>query len=217
MRAKKVKPESHPWYHARSTSGITQKHKPIVWENMLGTVYSRNAEKQVKYHDYNYEAAHAHARTHEFSDLRVAKSKHDYRMGNNSMPEGPRKGRYALWGVPKEKSTVRESIDDAISSLGTEVAKKIIDDIKNILIASSEEDNPEDVLSAIEQAISGGDEDEGEDEDQSKEPVEDQEDEPEDEDEPESKSKNKQVKINPRVSEEVVGLFSDAVSRALRR
>jgi len=51
---------------------------------------------------------------------------------------------------------LREGIDDAVMHLGNEVAKKVIDDIKNVLIAASEDDAPEDILTAIENIISGG-------------------------------------------------------------
>jgi hypothetical protein len=32
----------------------TQKHRPAIWENMLGTVYAMNDDGEVKYFDYNY-------------------------------------------------------------------------------------------------------------------------------------------------------------------
>ena len=35
----------------------TQKHRPAIWECMLGTVYARNAEGETRYFDYDWDAA----------------------------------------------------------------------------------------------------------------------------------------------------------------
>jgi hypothetical protein len=35
----------------------TLKHRPAIWENMLGTVYAMNDEGEVRYFDYNFAAA----------------------------------------------------------------------------------------------------------------------------------------------------------------
>jgi hypothetical protein len=34
----------------------TQKHRPVVWEGILGTVYARSPEGKIEYFDYNWEA-----------------------------------------------------------------------------------------------------------------------------------------------------------------
>lgn len=39
----------------------TQKHRPAVWENMLGTVYALNDAGECKYFDFKYEEALAFA------------------------------------------------------------------------------------------------------------------------------------------------------------
>lgn len=71
---------------------LRKAHRPLIWENMLGTVYARNAEGDTKYFDYDYEAAHAFAGTADCTDLRVAKA-------NHTTYEGPRQGKWALFGI----------------------------------------------------------------------------------------------------------------------
>lgn len=53
----------------------TKKHRPALWENMLGTVYARNVSGEVRYFDYDYKAAvafigaYADARVHRIPRL----------------------------------------------------------------------------------------------------------------------------------------------------
>jgi hypothetical protein len=48
----------HPFAGGRKASSITNKHHPMVWENMLGTVMARNPHTgEAKYFDYNHKAA----------------------------------------------------------------------------------------------------------------------------------------------------------------
>lgn len=35
----------------------TLRHRPALWENMLGTLFAMNAEGECRYFDYDYEAA----------------------------------------------------------------------------------------------------------------------------------------------------------------
>lgn len=89
----------------RATAGITQKHKPLIWEAMLGTVNARSPEGHIKNFDYDYEGAHAHAQSQGHSDLRIAKAPQTYNWRGRGTPEdsvsgGPRKGQTALWGIP---------------------------------------------------------------------------------------------------------------------
>ena len=57
----------------------TLKHRPALWENMLGTVYAMNDEGEVKYFDYDWDAAKEFAGIHWKRDPRVFKN--GYRKG----------------------------------------------------------------------------------------------------------------------------------------
>jgi hypothetical protein len=61
----------------------TKAHRMALWENMLGTVYARNAEGVVEYFDYDYAAALRHIGPH--SDVRVWKNGYPY-SGDYQMP-----------------------------------------------------------------------------------------------------------------------------------
>ena len=80
------------WAGGKATRGITQKHRALLWENMLGTVRSRNPDGEVRYHDYDYEAAHAWIELDKYTDLRVCRAKYETQ-------DGPRAGRFALYGI----------------------------------------------------------------------------------------------------------------------
>lgn len=47
----------------------TKKHRPAIWESMLGTVKAMNSKREIRYFDYDYEAAKEFAELGE--DLRV--------------------------------------------------------------------------------------------------------------------------------------------------
>jgi len=87
----------------------TKQHRPAVWENMLGTVYAMNEAKEVRYFDYDYEAALVfagltRAKLMDLStelDLRTARKTLPYRYTNGASHEEPRKGQMVLW-VRKE-------------------------------------------------------------------------------------------------------------------
>lgn len=94
---------SHPFSGGKKAKNVTQKHRPLIWENMLGTVYSMNPNGDVEYHDYDWDAAHKHAEVHNHKDLRIARNKKFVKYSNaESDHNGPRVGKYALWGVPKD-------------------------------------------------------------------------------------------------------------------
>lgn len=82
------------WAGARSTKGYTQKHTPLLWENMLGTVRAVNPAGVEQYFDYDYEGAHAYIELDKYEDLRVCKVKYSYQGW-------PAKGKWALFGVKK--------------------------------------------------------------------------------------------------------------------
>jgi hypothetical protein len=77
----------HPFSGGVRKKTITQKHRRLVWECMLGTVYARDpaSTAEEKYFDYDYYAAHQHAKVALCTDLRIYK---------------PRGGRSALYGIP---------------------------------------------------------------------------------------------------------------------
>lgn len=50
----------------------TKLHRAVLWENMLGTVFARNAAGVVEYFDYDYPKALAHIGPHR--DVRVARA-----------------------------------------------------------------------------------------------------------------------------------------------
>ncbi|MDE1907513.1 MAG: hypothetical protein KGH75_13795 [Rhodospirillales bacterium] len=87
-----------PFHGGIKSKNIKKAHKPLIWENMLGTVYARNPHThEVKYFDYDYEGAHKHADTKNCDDLRISKCPYQPTVGY------PRPGKYALWGIPKTK------------------------------------------------------------------------------------------------------------------
>ena len=80
----------------------TKKHRPAIWENMLGTVWALNSEGIAVYFDYNWDAARAHAGIdlNADQDLRLARFQgHVSYVKNSSMfdPKGPSKGQMVLW------------------------------------------------------------------------------------------------------------------------
>ena len=89
----------HPFEGGRKTTSITKKHRPLIWENMMGTVmakhYARRGEPE--YFDYKWDAAREYAGVDECSDLRICKSPESYQGW-------PEKGKMALWGIPPEQS-----------------------------------------------------------------------------------------------------------------
>lgn len=84
----------HPFHGGVKKRGITQRHRPLIWENMLGTVMARSPEGVVTYFDYDWDAARAHAQVDGHTDLRIAPCKTSYQGW-------PAQGRYALWGIPR--------------------------------------------------------------------------------------------------------------------
>ena len=91
----------HPFQGGVKAKSITKKHKPLIWEGMLGTVHSRSPEGETKYHHYDWDEAHEHAQVHNHKDLRIARSPHEYSWEGIN-PTGPRKGKHALWGIHKD-------------------------------------------------------------------------------------------------------------------
>jgi hypothetical protein len=93
---------------SRAFKGYTQKHTPLLWEMMLGTVYAKApGEYESTYFDYDYEAAHAHIQLDKYEDLRVCKVKYAYQGW-------PRQGKWALFGVYVEtEAELRDKVTEA--------------------------------------------------------------------------------------------------------
>lgn len=74
----------------------TLKHRPAVWENMLGTVYAMNDAGQTEYFDYDHDAAKAFAGVESGErDLRLARAK--VNMNGMYSHQLPSKGKLVLW------------------------------------------------------------------------------------------------------------------------
>lgn len=71
----------------------TKKHRPAIWEGILGTVYAMNSKYEVRYFDYNHEAAKEFAELGE--DLRVYRAEGGVRYG----PIAMKKGKWVLWAL----------------------------------------------------------------------------------------------------------------------
>ncbi|MCX7592745.1 MAG: hypothetical protein N2235_03075, partial [Fischerella sp.] len=93
---------SHPFAGGKKATTITRKHVPLVWENMLGTVYARDplkgSDQEPEYFDYDWDAARKYARVDQCSDLRIYRTKVSYQGY-------PRAGKLALWGIPPAAAT----------------------------------------------------------------------------------------------------------------
>lgn len=86
-----------PFDGGKQARTITRKHKPLIWECMLGSVYARDpVTKKIEYFDYDYEKARSFAKVDECHDLRVVKAKDHI---NLSQEHRIKKGQVALWGI----------------------------------------------------------------------------------------------------------------------
>lgn len=96
---------SSPFEGGKKTTSITPKHKPLVWENMLGTVMAKDPtlKAEPKYFDYKWDDARAYAKVDQCDDLRICKSPGLYQGW-------PEKGKMALWGIPRQG--VAEGLED---------------------------------------------------------------------------------------------------------
>lgn len=87
----------HPFKGGRKAVP-TKRHKPVIWECILGTVYAANPAGEVKYFDYDWDGAREWAAITPDSDLRVAKMPRDrrYRYYGDA---GPSVFQLILWAV----------------------------------------------------------------------------------------------------------------------
>jgi hypothetical protein len=77
----------------------TKKHRPAMWECMLGTVYAQNDTGEIKYFDYKWEDAKTFAGISSDRDPRVFKT--DKNMNYEMRYELPSKGNLVLWILEK--------------------------------------------------------------------------------------------------------------------
>ncbi len=116
---------SSPFEGGKKTKTITPKHKPLVWENMLGTVMAKDptSKAEPKYFDYRWEDARAYAKVDQCDDLRICKSPGLYQGW-------PEKGKMALWGIPRQgvAEGYKEPTDAAGHAKMAAKIKKMLDD-----------------------------------------------------------------------------------------
>lgn len=74
----------------------TKKHRPAIWENMLGTVYAMNDDGETRYFHYDHEGAIAFAGVTPDRDPRLAPKKERVRYTRYAWTE-PRTGQTVLW------------------------------------------------------------------------------------------------------------------------
>lgn len=78
----------------------TQKHQPVIWEGILGTVYAASPAGEVRYFDYKWDDARAFAGIGPDSDLRIGRisqiSPHGIAYYGG---KGPSHRQWALWAV----------------------------------------------------------------------------------------------------------------------
>ena len=87
----------HPFSGARRAP-VTKKHRPLIWENMLGTVYARSPQGETRYFDYDWTAARAFAQVAHHTDLRLARNRQPA-YGDDY--QSPRLNQLVLYGVPR--------------------------------------------------------------------------------------------------------------------
>lgn len=76
----------------------TKAHRPAVWENMLGTVYARNAAGETRYFDYDWDAAIEFVG--EVSDVRVARAKYHGWTEPGNLPRNGQLAWFVVDGKP---------------------------------------------------------------------------------------------------------------------
>lgn len=87
----------HPFGGDKKTSTVTKQHRPLIWENMLGTVFASKfgdakSKLQPKYFDFNWDNAREYAGVDKCDDLRISKNKTAYQSYDM-----PRVNQMVLW------------------------------------------------------------------------------------------------------------------------
>ncbi len=93
----------------------TKKHRPAIWECMLGTVYAMNDEGVIEYFDYKYDEAIAFSGVSDLTDNRLSKAITHCTWSDGKDPYlEPRTGRTVLWRLkadPKERARVKRIME----------------------------------------------------------------------------------------------------------
>lgn len=76
----------------------TMKHRPALWECMLGTVYAMNADREIEYFDYDWERAIEFAGlTQEGADVRKYRNKPPVHSWGKNGERGPSPNQMVWW------------------------------------------------------------------------------------------------------------------------
>jgi len=75
----------------------TLKHRPAIWECMLGTVYAMNNERDIRYFDYKWEDAIKFAGIAKERDIRIYRVKERVSWGSPEYASEPSVGRMVVW------------------------------------------------------------------------------------------------------------------------
>ena len=75
----------------------TLKHRPAVWEMIMGTVNAMNDQGEIKYFDSDYKKALAFAGVAKKTDVRIAKTRERYYFPYDSVTKNIFKGQTVLW------------------------------------------------------------------------------------------------------------------------
>jgi hypothetical protein len=82
----------------------TLKHRPAIWENMLGTVFAMNDKLENRYFDYNWDGAAKFAGISKKKDIRIFKQTRQVNYGSNPNWMEPRFKQTILWVEKGDKS-----------------------------------------------------------------------------------------------------------------
>ena len=75
----------------------TRKHRPAIWESVLGTVYAYNGKDPVQYFDYDWDSAHRYAGVSPDRDPRVFKITRSMKYVRYPGSVTPPTGQLILW------------------------------------------------------------------------------------------------------------------------
>jgi hypothetical protein len=81
---------------SRDKRTATRRHEALIWENMLGTVYAQDETGDVRYFDYDWDAAIDFAGVSDCSDLRTVRWTG---RANSYDHTAPRPRQFVLMGV----------------------------------------------------------------------------------------------------------------------
>ena len=76
----------------------TQNHYPVMWECILGTVYAVNPEGEIRYFDYDKEAAREYIGFGDHDDVRIWRKEDNSRYPyTGPVSSHLKKGKFAVW------------------------------------------------------------------------------------------------------------------------